>query len=168
MIAGPLKIRTYGASCLRKISEPFKEVGVSERMLVEAMVKTMYEGKGIGLAAPQVGINKQLFVADIGDGPVAVFNPKIIRTSGQGVMEEGCLCLPDIVINVSRPQTIEVQYLDINNQRVRMSLKNLMARVFLHESDHLLGKLIIDYATEKEMAGFRSQLAALEQGNKDK
>ncbi|MCK5214565.1 MAG: peptide deformylase [Candidatus Omnitrophica bacterium] len=167
MIAGQLKIRTYGSSCLRMPSEQISEIGVSERMLADALIKAMYEGKGIGLAAPQVGINKQLFVVDIGDGTIAVFNPKIIKTTGEGMMEEGCLCFPNIVVNVSRPQIIEVEYMDINNQTVKKILRDLMARVFMHESDHLFGKLIVDYASEKELAGLKSQLEELEQQNKD-
>lgn len=145
MTAPSLKIRIYGDPCLRTKSVPVKSVGVSERVLIKAMLETMYASKGIGLAAPQIGINQQIFVADIGDGPVAIINPKVVRRSGSQIREEGCLSIPGVVVEIKRPQKIWVSYHNEQNHLVERELEDLMARVFLHENDHLHGKLIIDY-----------------------
>ena len=109
MTTTKLKVRLYGDPCLRRESDPIEEVGPSERMLINAMIATMHYQKGIGLAAPQIGINRQLFVADVGDGPIAIMNPKIIQVSGLSEMEEGCLSIPEVNIIVERPEKIVVQ-----------------------------------------------------------
>jgi peptide deformylase len=157
-----LNIRLYGDPCLRKKSEPIDEVGAGERILIKAMIETMYESKGVGLAAPQIGINKQLFVADIGEGPFAVINPKITRKSGSESLEEGCLCLPGLVVNVKRPKIIDVQYTDENNHPHQRQLTGMMARVFQHENDHLIGKLIIDYASWRERKKLKDQIVEIQ------
>ena len=154
-------MRYYGDACLRKKSEPVQEVGPSERLLIEAMIEKMHEEKGVGLAAPQVGLNQQIFVADIGLGPMAVINPKIIKRSGSEWLEEGCLCLPGITVNVKRPKEILVRYTDENNQTVERELADLMARVFMHETDHLHGKLIVDYASWRERGRLKKKLEQL-------
>jgi len=166
MSGSKLKLHIYGDECLRKKSVPVKEVGVAERMLIKAMVETMHEHQGIGLAAPQVGIEKRLFVVDIGDGPFAVINPKVLKKNGSGYLEEGCLSLPGISVNVKRPNKIAVQYTDENNQTVKKELSQLMARVFLHELDHLDGKMIIDYAGLREKLKLRKPLKAMQSQNK--
>jgi peptide deformylase len=148
MTVTELKIRYYGDACLTKKSAPIKEVGPGERLLIQSMFHTMRVHKGIGLAAPQVGINKRLFVADIGEGPIAVINPKILTTDDAVTMEEGCLSMPGVSIEIERPKRIVVEYTDEHNQPVKAEFEELMARVFLHENDHLNGKLILDYADE--------------------
>ncbi|VAW13608.1 Peptide deformylase, partial [hydrothermal vent metagenome] len=90
-----LKIRQYGDPCLRQKAETVSVVGPGERMLIQSMIATMNEAKGIGLAAPQVGISKRIFVADVGDGPIAVIDPKILAKSGSDIFEEGCLSIPN-------------------------------------------------------------------------
>ena len=165
MIKAKLKIRVIGDPCLRKKSEFLKEVGPSERMLIEAMLDAMYESKGVGLAAPQVGINQQIFVADVGDGPIVVVNPKILKKKGSVSHEEGCLSIPGVTVKVKRPEKIVVQYLDQNSQPVERELSDLLARVFQHESDHLNGKLIIDYANLSEKLKIKKQLKELQHTN---
>ena len=162
MNPAPLKIRLYGDPCLRKKSEPIDEVGASERMLIQSMIVAMHEAKGVGLAAPQIGINKRLFVVDVGEGPMAIINPKIVKKSGSGVLEEGCLSIPQVTVVIERPEKITVQFIDEHNNPMEMTCDDLLARVIQHESDHLDGKLIIDYATEEEKADFKDQLNALE------
>ena len=161
MIATKLKIRLYGDPCLRKKSKLVKQVGPGERLLIASMIKTMHENKGIGLAAPQVGINEQILVVDIGEGPVAMVNPKIAGRRGSVIMEEGCLSIPGIAVKVRRPQKITVKYLDQDNKTVVCSCDELLARVVLHETDHLKGKLIIDYATLRNRIKMRPQLREL-------
>ena len=157
-----LTIRLYGDPCLRAKCEPVEEIGIVEKLLVEAMIDTMDRHKGIGLAAPQVGVNKRILVADIGDGPVAMINPVIKEIKGEAVMEEGCLSIPEVNVNVTRPAVIRFSYTDLNNRPRERKFKELMARVILHENDHLDGKLITDYATAEELKKYAEVLKKLE------
>ncbi|MCB9756844.1 MAG: peptide deformylase [Candidatus Omnitrophica bacterium] len=161
-----LTIRLYGDPVLRKKAASVASVGPGERILIKSLLATMYEHKGVGLAAPQVGISQQIFVADSGDGPLAIINPKILKKSGSGKMEEGCLSIPGVHVNVRRPKDIIVQYIDENNRRVERSMTELLARVFLHEYDHLHGKLIVDYATLAEKALLRKKLSEIKKLSK--
>ena len=147
---GSLKVRLLGDPCLRAKSKSVKEVGPVERMLIAAMFETMEGHKGIGLAAPQVGINEQIFVIDTGKDAFAVINPKILKLSGSDEMEEGCLSIPNVHVKIKRAKVIDVEFMDENNQIVQARLSGMAAKVFQHESDHLQGKLIIDYLTTKE------------------
>jgi peptide deformylase len=157
-----LRIRIYNDPCLRKKSKAVKEVGPSERFLINAMIDTMHAHKGIGLAAPQVGINEQIFVVDTGDGPFAVINPHITKRLGADVMEEGCLSIPEVLIKVKRAESIVVEYLDESNRKVERKCYGLLAKVIQHETDHLNGKLIIDYASPAEKEKFKSAIRHLE------
>ena len=161
-----LKIRTYGDPCLRKRSTAIKEVGPSERFLIGAMIETMRSHKGIGLAAPQIGLNEQIFVVDVGDGPFAVINPHISKRTGSDIMEEGCLSIPEVLVKVKRAEAITVVYTDENNRRVERKCSGLMAKVIQHETDHLNGKLIIDYASLAEKIKFKKKLSELQKSNK--
>lgn len=143
-----LEIRVDGDPILRKISKPVEQVTASERMFVQAMIVTMHAYEGIGLAAPQVGVSKRIIVVDIGKGqtwPLALINPQVVDTDGSCDMEEGCLSVPEKLVHVKRAQKIVVEYLDIDGQPQRDMFVDLMARVILHEIDHLDGKLIVDY-----------------------
>ncbi len=140
-----LKVRLYGDPCLTTKSKSVKEVGPAERMLIASMFDTMYAQKGVGLAAPQVGINEQIFIVDTGKDAFAVINPKIIRATGAEVGEEGCLSIPHLQVEIKRAKELEVEFLDEDNQLVRAKISGLLAKVFQHENDHLQGKLIIDY-----------------------
>ncbi len=148
MIATILKIRLYGDPCLRKKSAPVKDVGPAERVLIEALLSTMYEHKGVGLAAPQVGINQQIFVADVGEGPrpLIVINPHIVKNGKLAVFEEGCLSIPGITVKVRRPEKIKVKFINEHNEPMECEFEGLLARVVQHEADHLKGRLITDYA----------------------
>jgi len=149
---GPLKVRLFGDPCLEAKSKAVKEVGPVERMLIAAMFETMAAYKGVGLAAPQVGINEQIFVVDTGKEAFAVINPKIIKIAGSEVMEEGCLSIPRVLVDVKRAKTVWVEFTDAENHRVRAELNGLLAKVFQHEYDHLHGKLILDYLAPKDRA----------------
>ena len=128
-----LKVRLYGDPCLTTKSKPVKEVGPAERMLIASMFETMQAQKGIGLAAPQVGINEQIFVVDTGRDVLAVINPKILRAVGSEVGEEGCLSIPHLQVNIKRAKEIEVEFIDEENQSVRAKVSGLLAKVFQHE-----------------------------------
>ncbi|MBN1870219.1 MAG: peptide deformylase [Candidatus Omnitrophica bacterium] len=157
-----LKIRIYGDPCLRKKNVPVKEVGPGERMVMQAMIGTMYQAKGVGLAAPQVGINQRFFVLDIGDGPMIVTNPEIIKRSGSAVMEEGCLSVPEVTIAVTRSEELTLRYTDENNHARKLTCNGLLARVIQHEMDHLNGVLIDHYASHEEKEKFKERLAILQ------
>ena len=157
MAFGPLKIRFYGDPCLVAKSKPVKEVGPVERMLIAAMFETMIACRGVGLAAPQVGINEQIFVVDTGKEVFAAINPKIIKVAGSEVMEEGCLSIPRVLVDIKRAKTLWVEFTDQENRHVRAQLKGLTAKVFQHEFDHLQGKLIIDYLSPRDRSKIVSQ-----------
>ncbi|MBF0533159.1 MAG: peptide deformylase [Candidatus Omnitrophica bacterium] len=145
MIATKLKLRVYGDPCLRRKSAPVSNIGPAERMLISSMIKTMYDDDGVGLAAPQVGINQTIFVVDIGEGPVAVINPKIVKKIGKVTQNEGCLSVPGVTVAIDRPQQIRLHYLDENGHEQEGDFADLKARVIAHEMDHLDGKLIVDH-----------------------
>lgn len=164
MIATELKVRIYGDPILRKRSNLVSSVGPAERMLIQSMLATMHAHKGIGLAAPQVGINQRIIVVDTGDGkgPIALINPKILKRYGSTYMEEGCLSIPGIVVNIRRPQEIIVEYIDENNKEIQQTFEDLIARVIMHETDHLDGKLIVDYATSAQKKKLKDQLKKIQ------
>jgi len=160
-----LKIRYYGDPCLRKKSSPVKEVGPAERMLIASMVETMHLQKGIGLAAPQVGVNQRIFVADIGEGPMAFINPRIIKKSGEAALEEGCLSIPGVNVEVTRPSKILVRFFDFKGKEQEQVFEELLARVILHETDHLDGKMIVDYADRVKKKEIKEQLEEIKNKN---
>jgi len=118
----------------------------------------MYSHKGIGLAASQVGTLERVIIADIGEGLISMINPEILTGFGEDYMEEGCLSLPDTVVNVKRQQSVFVRYLDKNEKEKESELDGLKARVIQHEIDHLNGVLIIDYAALSERLNVISKL----------
>lgn len=111
------------------------------RDLILDMLDTMYEAMGVGLAAPQVGILKQIVVIDVGEGPIVLINPEILETSGEQTGEEGCLSVPGMSGQVTRPNYVKVKALDINMEEVEYEGTELLARAFCHEIDHLYGKM---------------------------
>ena len=141
---GSLKVRILGDPILRAKAKPVKTVGPVERMLIAAMFETVQAHKGIGLAAPQVGISEQIFVIHTGKDAFAAINPKILKTIGSEVMEEGCLSIPNVHVEIQRAKSIDVEFTDEENHQVRAHLTGLAARVFQHEHDHIQGKLITD------------------------
>lgn len=154
-----LPINIYGDQILRQKARKVTKLDDKLFMFINDMFETMDKSDGIGLAATQVGKRIQVLVADISkiEGyentkPMVVINPKIIFSEGEGVMEEGCLSLPGLRVNVKRPEKIRLRYNDIELKEHIEDFDGLAARVLQHEIDHLNGKLIIDYLspTEKE------------------
>jgi peptide deformylase len=139
-----LEVLRYPNSILRKKCDAIETIDDEVVQLARDMLETMYEDKGIGLAAPQVGITRQLIVLDIGDGPLALINPKIVEAEGSDIMEEGCLCLPGINVDVERSARVRVTGLDVGGDTVDIDDDDLLARALQHEIDHLSGKLISD------------------------
>ena len=135
------KIRTEGDPVLTKVSRPVTEMTPKLRTLIFDMLDTMYEEMGVGLAAPQVGILKRVGTIDVGDGPIVLINPEILETSGEQTGDEGCLSVPGMAGQVTRPNYVKVKALDENMEEVVYEGTELLARAFCHEIDHLDGKM---------------------------
>ena len=135
------KIRTDGDPVLTKVSRPVTEMTPKLRTLIFDMLDTMYEEMGVGLAAPQVGILKRVVTIDVGDGPMVLINPEILETSGEQTGDEGCLSVPGMAGQVTRPNYVKVKALDENMEEVVYEGTELLARAFCHEIDHLDGKM---------------------------
>ena len=161
-----LRIRIYGDPCLREVSEPVDEIDDEIKELAADMIEIMYENSGIGLAAPQVGIGKRLFVADTqeqeGPSPMVFINPSIRNQSGTSTMEEGCLSIPDVREDVKRAESFDFEALDLEGNVVRFRADGLLGRVILHEVDHFEGKLFVDYLSPVKKIMVKDQLRALE------
>jgi len=137
-------IRKYGDDVLRKKCREIDQIDDRLLTLIEDMKETMYDADGVGLAAPQVGVLKRLFVIDIGEGPLVFINPEIIETSGSQTDEEGCLSLPGETEEVMRPNYVRARALNEKGEEFEIEAEELLARAILHEYDHLNGTLFID------------------------
>lgn len=138
------QIREMGDEVLTKKCKPVKMMTPRTMELIEDMFDTLYESGGVGLAAPQVGILKQIVVIDVGEGPMLLINPEIVETSGTQTGSEGCLSLPGKAGQVTRPNYVKVKALDVNMEPVAYEGEELLARAFCHELDHLDGKMYVE------------------------
>jgi peptide deformylase len=144
-----LEIRKFPDKVLREKATKVDNVDEEIKTLVENMFETMYEAPGIGLAAPQVGVLKRLFVVDETEGEdktqqLVFINPEITEKNGEEVGEEGCLSVPGEYENVKRFALIKAKALDIKGEEFEIEAEGLLARAIQHELDHLDGKLFID------------------------
>ena len=169
----PLQLRYYGDSVLRKRAKPVAEITEAERQLAEQMLMTLEAtGNGIGLAATQVGILKRLIIIDLGEvddevyEPLVLFNPEILSSEGEIVAEEGCLSIPDVTADVKRPERIVVEGINIERQPIRIEADGLLARVLLHEIDHLNGVLFIDRISGLKRRLLSDELLRLQQAQR--
>lgn len=145
-----LKIRIYPDSILNQKAAPVTDFGPPMQELFDSMVETMYEFDGVGLAAPQIGISKQIFIAcpTMRKGEEFVMiNPVLEKTSGEKSDNEGCLSLPGIFAAISRATKIKLLYQDRHGKKIHIVAEDFFARVIQHEIDHLNGKLLIDHFT---------------------
>ena len=136
-------IRVEGDPVLTKVSRPVDKMTPRNHELIMDMLDTMYDAMGVGLAAPQVGILKRIVVIDVGEGPIVLINPEILETSGEQTGDEGCLSVPGMAGQVTRPNYVKVKALDIDMNEVEYEGEGLLARAFCHEIDHLDGVLFI-------------------------
>ncbi len=134
-------IRVEGDEVLTKVSRPVDKMTPRIHDLITDMLDTMYEAMGVGLAAPQVGILKRIVVIDIGEGPIVLINPEILETSGEQTGDEGCLSVPGMAGQVTRPNYVKVKALDEDMNEVEYEGEGLLARAFCHELDHLDGHM---------------------------
>lgn len=138
-------IRTEREEVLRKVSKSVKVFDEQLWNLLDDMRDTMYMAEGVGLAAPQIGLLKRIFVIDIGEGLIEFINPEILVTDGEQCGEEGCLSVPKRYGQVTRPNYVKMRALDRNGNPFEIEGTELMARAMLHEFDHLEGKLFVDF-----------------------
>ena len=139
------QIRTIGDDILLKECKPVKEMTDRTRELIEDMFETMYEANGVGLAAPQVGVLKQIVVIDVDDGnQYVLINPEITWEEGSQTGPEGCLSVPGKSGTVTRPNRVRVRALDENLEAYELEGKELLARAICHECAHLHGQLYVD------------------------
>ena len=159
------KIITEPDPTLKKISEPVDRVGTEEQKLMDDMLETMYDAKGIGLAAIQIGVPKRIIVMDIGNRekekePMYFVNPVIKnKNSEHSTYEEGCLSVPNQFAEVNRPSTCEIEFLDYNGNKKILKASGLLATCIQHEMDHLEGILFIDYLSKLKKSMIMKKLS---------
>ena len=151
----PLDIRRLGSRDLRQNARRISKVDDSVRDLARDMLRSMYAARGIGLAAPQVGVHRQLLVIDLdleeaATPPLVLINPEISSAGASlNTYEEGCLSIPGVYLNVVRPSVVEVSYRDDMGRPRRLKADGLLARCIQHELDHLNGVLFVDRVSDE-------------------
>lgn len=142
-----LTIKTYPDPILRKKAGKVRGVGKEERKLAYDMIETMHSSDGVGLAAPQIGIMKRIIVVEDMDNhraALALINPILIKKKGRSIFCEGCLSVPGVTSDIVRPDSIVVEALNLDGEKVKIDTGGLLARIIQHEMDHLDGILFID------------------------
>ena len=152
------EIRIYPDPVLRRESMPLNVIDSETKEMLDDMKKTMYACKGIGLAAPQIGVPFRIIIVHSEHGLIQLINPEILESEGEEKGDEGCLSLPDISVNVVRDARILIKGVDANEREVEYEASGLLARIFQHEIDHLRGKLIIDRLSKPKRDLFKSTL----------
>ncbi len=144
-MATAYEIRTYGDPVLTSKAATVDDIDAKVVRLVDAMFETLYgSDTGIGLAAPQVGVRRQVFVWDMGEEPMVVLNPEIVESRGEWVYDEGCLSIPGLYVEMVRPKEVLMRGIDLQGNSVEIEADEVMARLFQHELDHLNGVLMFD------------------------
>ena len=139
-------IRIFGDPVLRLETKPIADIDSAVLTLANDMIETMYDAPGVGLAANQIGIARRIAVFDAQDelGPRVMINPEVMETAGEVELEEGCLSVPGYWWEITRPAFARVKALDLDGNKVEYAGDGLLGRVLQHETDHLLGGLLID------------------------
>jgi peptide deformylase len=159
-----LTILEYPDKRLRTLATPIETVDAALSALIDDMFETMYDAPGIGLAATQVNVHKQLLVLDISEDksqPRVFINPKIVARDGKQVYQEGCLSLPNIYADVTRYNQITVEALDRHGQAFTLEADGLLAVCIQHEMDHLIGKVFVDHLSPLKRALAEKKLAKM-------
>lgn len=156
-----LQILHYPDARLYKVAEPVAEVDDDIRRLVRDMAETMYAAPGIGLAATQVDVHKQVIVIDVSEAKNALqvfINPRLIQSDGMQEYEEGCLSVPGIYELVRRPECVTVEALDVNGKLFRIDVNGLLAVCIQHEMDHLKGKVFVEYLSQLKQTRIKHKM----------
>lgn len=143
-------IRTFGDPVLASVAEDVENIDGKIVRLSQAMLQAMYRAPGLGLAAPQIGVQKQIFVYDIDGEPITLINPKIVESSGEWVYDEGCLSIPGLYVEMLRPKQVLLEALDLDGNEITIEADELLARLFQHELDHLNGVLMFERMTPEQ------------------
>jgi len=158
------EIRTFGDPVLKSAAAEVTNIDGKLVTLTEMMFKVMYEAPGLGLAGPQIGVQKQIFVYDVDDeGPHVLLNPVIVESSGEWVYDEGCLSIPGLYVEILRPKNVLVRGLSLDGNTVEIEADELLARLFQHEIDHLNGVLMFDRMLPDQRKNALAEYRLLEQ-----
>lgn len=148
------EIRTYGDPVLKTPAAAVIEIDGKVARLVDDMFETLYTSdNGLGLAAPQIGVQKQIFVWEIDDEQMVIINPEIVESSGEWVYDEGCLSIPGLYVEIIRPNEVLMRGRTLDGNEIEIEAKELMGRLFQHELDHLNGVLMFDRMTPEQRKG---------------
>jgi peptide deformylase len=154
-------IRQYGDPVLRSATREIDEIDAGVAKLAEDMIETMREARGAGLAANQVGVQRRMFVYEVGDGPVVVvINPRIVESSGEWTYDEGCLSVPGLSWPIVRPNLVHLIGYDLDGNELSLEADELEGRVFQHEVDHLDGKLLVEHLDDEQRREAKAILRA--------
>jgi peptide deformylase len=147
-MSAPFNIRVVGDPVLRTAAAEITDIDGRLAKLAHDMLETMYEAPGLGLAAPQVGVGKRLFVYDLDpderSDPHVLVNPRIVESDGEWAYQEGCLSIPGLSFEIIRPKVVHLVGLDLDGNEVSLEADELTARLFQHELDHLDGVLMTE------------------------
>lgn len=157
----PYRIRQYGDPVLRRRADEVTEIDGSLAKLADDMIATMYDAPGVGLAAPQVGVQKRMFVYDAGEGARTIINPTIVGSDGEWTYEEGCLSIPGLAFELVRPARVHLVGFDLDGNEVSIEADELEARAFQHEVDHLDGVLFVERLDDEQRKVARKALREL-------
>ena len=154
-MAKKFKIRIYGDPVLKEVSEEVADIDGALVKTCNRMLDAMYDEPGLGLAAPQVGIGQRFFVYDLtkqgfGNGPGVLINPEVVESRDEWSYDEGCLSVPELSWEIIRPKEIHIKGYDINGEEISIEADELLARLFLHELDHLDGVLLLDHLDDDQ------------------
>ena len=158
------QIRTYGDPVLKTTAAPVDDVNGKIVRLVDGMFETLSDtGNGLALAAPQIGVQRQVVVWDFGDAPLVIINPEIVESDGEWVYDEGCLSIPGLYVEMLRPKQVLVRGVDLDGNEIEIEADELEARMFQHEIDHLQGVLMFDRMTQDQRKEAIAEYRRLEQ-----
>ncbi len=167
-----IPVRLYGDSVLREKARPIESPEMLDTDLVYNMIETMYKRDGVGLAAPQIGVSIRLAVVDMSLGEdynhgIVLINPEICDAEGEAVIEEGCLSVPGIRENVTRPNKLKVKFKDLAWEDREIVCEGLLARVISHEVDHLNGTFFVDRINPLKRKLLSAKLKEIAEGSSD-
>ena len=154
-----LTIKKFPDPILRKKAAKILKITSQDKDLLTEMAKVMYLSEGVGLAATQVGVDRQLAVIDIGNGLIKLVNPAIVARDGVEAFEEGCLSVPGVSIKIKRAKAVTVSFMDEEGCSRQLAAQGLLARAVQHELDHLAGVLIVDYLNPVKKLFLKGKLA---------
>ena len=157
-------IRTFGDPVLNSVADQVENIDGKLVRLTQSMFQAMYRAPGLGLAAPQIGVQKQIFVYDIDGVPVTLINPRIVESSGEWVYDEGCLSIPGLYVEMVRPKQVLLEAVDLDGNDISIEADELLARLFQHELDHLNGVLMFERMTPDQRSEALAEYRRLSEG----